>query len=533
MPIQEADDRMEEDLELGNTAPVVDLSDATTNYKIGLSTDEVAQAVEKYGRNEIPVPVSPLYKLFLKQFTGFLPFLIEIACLISLAIQDFTDFGIIAGILFVNGMLGFREEYHAKKALDEISNSVVSEVRVRRNGEVISIPAAELVPGDICMLVGGNIVPADMKWKHGDPLKIDTAALTGESLPRTYPSKEYGAEILSGTTVASGEAYCVVTAIGISTEIGKAQADVLQDKTIRVVSVFQHKIMTVVQVLVSSCFALVFAVLLVDGLVYGGFSRNVRETVLDSLSILIASIPVALPLVLQVNLALGASFMATKHNAIVTSIPALQDIASMSMLCSDKTGTLTTAKMSVIDDKVYAHGKYNSKDVLNFAYMASNPDKKDDPIDQAINNAYGARDTSDKAAFERLYTIGFNPIVKRVVACVNSNGKTFTIAKGLPAKILDTSSGGTDDHELQWKVEGSRANFAMVSRVDKGLSTAGYKTLAVAVCEGDARELDNPEWKLVGLLPLLDPPRADTAATINSLHYANISVKMITGDHVK
>jgi len=230
---------------------------------------------------------------------------------------------------------------------------------------------------------------------------------------------------------------------------------------------------------------------------------------------------------------LGASFMAQKHNAIVTSIPALQDIASMSMLCSDKTGTLTTAKMSVIDDKVYAHNGYNSKDVLNFAYMASNPDKKDDPIDQAILNAYGAKDTSDQAIFERLYTIGFNPIVKRVVACVNSNGRTFTIAKGLPAKILDTSSGGTDDHELQWKVEGSKANFAMVATVDKGLSTAGYKTLAVAVCEGDARELDNPEWKLVGLLPLLDPPRADTAATINSLHYANISVKMITGDHVK
>lgn len=354
----------------------MDLSDATTNYMIGLSTEEVALAVEMYGRNEIPVPVSPLYKLFLKQFTGFLPFLIEIACLVSLVIQDFTDFGIIAGILFVNGMLGFREEYHAKKALDEISNTVVSEVRVRRNGEVISIPAAELVPGDICMLVGGNIVPADMKWKHGDPLKIDTAALTGESLPRTHPSEEYGAEIFSGTTVASGEAYCVVTAIGLSTEIGKAQADILQDKTIRVVSVFQHKIMTVVQVLVSSCFAIVFAVLLVEGLVYGGFSRDVRETVLDSLSVLIASIPVALPLVLQVNLALGASFMATKHNAIVTSIPALQDIASMSMLCSDKTGTLTTAKMSVIDDKVYAHGKYNSKDVLNFAYMASNPDKK-------------------------------------------------------------------------------------------------------------------------------------------------------------
>lgn len=125
---------------------------------------------------------------------------------------------------------------------------------------------------------------------------------------------------------------------GIHTEIGQAQADVLQDKTVMVTSVFQEKLMTVVKILVLASLAVVIAVLLVEGIVYDGFSESVRSSILDALSIMIASIPVALPLVLQVNLALGASFLAKEHHAIVTSIPALQDIASMSMLCSDKTG---------------------------------------------------------------------------------------------------------------------------------------------------------------------------------------------------
>lgn len=160
--------------------------------------------------------------------------------------------------------------------------------------------------------------------------------MTGEPIPRKYPSEEYGDIILSGTTVVAGECYGQVTETGENTEIGKAQADILKDKTVMVVSVFQKKIMTVVQALVSMSLLIVVAVLLVSGFVYGEFENDVQKTILDSLSILIASIPIALPLVLQVNLALGASYLAKHYHAIVTSIPALQDIASMSILCSDK-----------------------------------------------------------------------------------------------------------------------------------------------------------------------------------------------------
>jgi len=535
------------DLEGGNSAKQNDGTDTSssgsevftpTSPELGLSDEQVEKQREVYGTNEIPAPHTPLYVLFLRQFVGFLPFLIEIAAIIALAVQDWTDFAIIAAIMLVNALLGFREEYHAKKSLDEVSNSIDSEITVRRNGETVTLPTKDLVPGDIIMLVGGTIVPADTKWISGDKMSIDTAALTGEPIPRKYPSDEYGDVLLSGTTVVSGESYGQVLRTGTSTEIGQAQENVLKDKSVRVVSVFQVKIMRVVQVLVSTCLALVLAVLLVEGLAYDGFrtSTGVTKSILDALAILIASIPIALPLVLNVNLALGASFMAKEHSAIVTSIPALQDIASMSMLCSDKTGTLTTANMSIILDKIHASGDFSREDVILFAYMCSNPDKKDDPIDRAIVNAFNKSTAkARKSEYVQTEIIGFDPTVKRVVAFVNHQGKMYTIAKGLPAKVIDTAAGSIDDHELQWKVElcDNKEFMKDITDTDTSLSKAGYKTIGVAVCEGDARELgDAAVWKFAGLLPMLDPPREDTAATINSMHHANVSVKMITGDHL-
>ena len=531
-----------------------------TDPSTGLNDEEVAKALETYGPNEIPVKETPLYVIFLRQFVGFLPLLIELAALISLAIGDYVDFGIIAGILAVNAVLGFREEYHAKLSLREVSQSIQSEITVRRNGETQLILSSKIVPGDIVFLVGGTVVPADVKWIMGDTLQIDTAPLTGEPLPRKYPSKDYGDIILSGTTVVAGECYAQVLRTGTKTEIGKAQADILKDKSIQVVSVFQQKIMHVIQILISTSLALVVAVLIVEGVAYNGFDDDVKQTVLNALSIMIASIPVALPLVIQVNLALGASFLAKKHNAIVTTIPALQDIASMSMLCSDKTGktfssfefsglqarstlsltpyptgTLTSGKMSIIPDKIYAADGFQDSDVILYAYLCSNADKKDDPIDRAIVKAFQESEHKDKATeFKQTEIIGFNPTVKRVVAFVKRGDETWTIAKGLPAKIVDTAAGSIDDHELQWKVKGyqDKSFLRKLSTMDTGLSKAGYKTIGIAVCNGNAREQANPEWKFVGLLPMLDPPRSDTAATIESLHHANISVKMITGDHV-
>jgi H+-transporting ATPase len=215
------------------------------------------------------------------------------------------------------------------------------------------------------MLVGGNMIPADVKWIRGDIMSIDTAALTGEPMPRKYPG-ENGNVMLAGTTVRQGECYGQCVAVGTNTEMGRAQADVMADKQVSVVSVFQKKIDTVVQITVSYALCLVIAALLVQGIARGDFANgNAKEAVLAALSIMVAAIPIALPLVIQVscvlqcsqrcngsktllmcfafvtlypitqiNMALGAAFLAKEHNAIVTSLPALQDIASMSVLCS-------------------------------------------------------------------------------------------------------------------------------------------------------------------------------------------------------
>jgi len=196
--------------------------------------------------------------------------------------------------------------------------------------------------------------------------------------------------------------------------------------------------------------------------------------------------------------------------------------------------------MSIITERIFSgtSGTFTKHDVLLYAYLCSNADKKDDPIDRAIVNAFNQSDEAKERAkaYEQTEIIGFNANVKRVVAFVkDQNGNVLTIAKGLPAKILDTTNGGIDDHELQWKVDtiNDKAFLRAVSNTDAGLSSAGYKTIGIAICEGNAREMDDPVWKFAGLVPMLDPPRKDTAATIASLHHANISVKMITGDHVR
>lgn len=186
-------------------------------------------------------------------------------------------------MLVINACLGFHEEYKAKKSLDELSHQLESEVAVRRNGKTVQLNVKELVPGDVVLLVGGTIVPADTQWIKGDTVSVDTAPLTGEPIPRKYPG-EHGDVILSGTTVVAGECYGRVFRTGEHTEIGNAQKEIMADKTVSVVSVFQKKIMLVVQILVSASFALVIAVLLVQGLYYDGFQANVSQTILDAVS---------------------------------------------------------------------------------------------------------------------------------------------------------------------------------------------------------------------------------------------------------
>jgi H+-transporting ATPase len=460
--------------------------------------------------------------------------------------------------LVCNATLGFTEELKAAAALvrsyvlfvahcvllcfpdhddfqAELTNKMEKKIPCLRDGKAEPLLTRLLVPGDVVLMMGGAEVPADIEWLEGDKLSIDTAALTGEPLPRKYPSDQYGKLILCGCTVNDGEAYGIVRKTGTNTEIGSAQADIMHDKATVKVSVFEQRVLLAVKVIVAIALADVIAILLVQGLgrpqqFYRG-TPMIKHDLLTCLSIIVAAVPIALPLVVQVTMALGAAKMATKYNSVVTSLPALQDISSMTVLCSDKTGTLTTAKITIHAESVWCCGDFSREDVALFAGLASNRDKKEDAIDRSVVNHFDKMFGKERAKslakeYKKERSVGFNPEYKRVLFEYSHRklGKV-TVVKGLPSKILNTEDGGRDDAEDQWKCDDYEQLEGTIKQIDEDFSKNGYKTLGVAVKKG------NGPFKFVGILPMLDPPRHDTAQTIKYLVNAGIELKMITGDH--
>lgn len=520
---------------LASGSPNDDMSSSlasTKDARNGLTSAEVEELYKIHGYNELPVIVVPLWYIFLTQFTGTMPYMLELACVLSLAVTDYIDFAIIATMILCNGYLGFHEELKAKESLEELTNKMEQRIAVLRDGHAQHLLTRLLVPGDVILLVGGCAIPADVEWLEGDVLAIDTAALTGEPLPRKYPSHEHGNLILCGCTVRAGEAYCIVRKTGTNTEIGSTQEDIMKDKATAKVSVFEEKVLFVVKIIILASLLDVLIIFFVQGIGREEFESNIKELILTCLSIIIAAVPVALPLVLQVTMALGAGKMAKEYNAVVTSLPALQDISSMSVLCSDKTGTLTTAKISIQSDAVWTADEFTAADLALYGALASNRDKKEDPIDRSVINHFDGIYGQQKAMqmtqeFTKVRLVGFNPIYKRVVAEFNHPVLgNVTIAKGLPAKVIDTENGGVDDASDQWKVDGVERVYPEVSKIDYDLSKSGYKTLGVSI------KINDGPFRFVGILPMLDPPRVDSEQTIKYLQAAGVEVKMITGDHL-
>ncbi len=468
-----------------------------------------------------------------RQFTGTMPYMLEICVLITIYTHDWADMGIILFMLIANASLGFKEQLEAAHALAELTKKMEARINCLRDGGAEMLLTRELVPGDLVMLAGGVQVPADIEWVEGDVLGVDTAALTGEPIPRKYPGNYANPNILCGCTVVSGEAYGIVKFTGAKTEAGAGEADIAKDKSEVKVSVFERKVLLVVQIVVGVSCMMVVVILLVQGFMRHGWKtkKGFNDLLLSCLSIIVASIPIALPIVLQVTMALGAGKMARDFHAVVTSVPALQDISSMSVLCSDKTGTLTTAKITIIPDMTWTPPGFTKEDVALYAYMSANPDKKEDPIDRSVINhfkdVFGDRGPGMLTEYTKVRSVGFNPNYKRVVyEWTHPKLGTIIIGKGIISKVLWTGDGGVDDHEDQWKVQNYEELKETVTKKDYELSKAGYKTLGVSMKVGDK------PWVFVGILAQMDPPRVDTEITINALRSAGIKVKMITGDHL-
>lgn len=469
----------------------------------GISESSVKERIKLYGYNEIEEKrINPFIKI-LSYFWGPIPWMIEFAAILSAIIQHWEDFWIIFALLLLNAIVGFWQEYKADDAISLLKQRLALNARVKRNGKWNSIAARELVPGDVVRIRLGDVVPADIKLFSGEYVSIDESALTGESLP---VEKHKSDMAYSGSIVKQGEMDGVITATGLNTFFGKTAKLVEEAKTI---SHFQKAIIKI------SHYLIVLAAFIISIIFLVSFYRH--EPFLDTLQfglvLTIAAIPVALPAVLSVTMAVGASYLA-KKKAIVSKLVAIEEMAGMDILCSDKTGTITKNELTLADIKSFKN--FSPDDVLLFASLASREEDKD-PIDSAIIQKAKSVDTlADKLSSYQIKEFKpFDPVIKRCeVTVADKNNKIFKITKGAPQVIL----------ALLENSDKEKTSELINKQVDE-FALNGFRTL------GAARTNDQGKWEYVGLVPLFDPPRDDSAETIKAALDLGVKVKMITGDH--
>jgi len=468
----------------------------------GLSKTETSQRLEKYGYNTIEEKVESLWHRVFRRFWGPIPWMIEIAALLSALVQKWEDFIIILIMLLVNAGLDLMQEHRALNALKTLKAKMDQQVTVFRERVFSRVSSIELVPGDIIKLRIGDIIPADVQLLSGDYLLIDQSALTGESLPVNHNINEVA---YANTIVKQGEMLAVVVNTGSHTHfssvvslVAKAQ---LEER-----SHFQKMVIQIGNFLIILTVSLVLLIIMVSLFRHEDFYEIARF----ALVLTIAAIPVALPAVLSVTMAVGAMNLARKQ-AIVSKLTAIEELAGVDIFCSDKTGTLTENRMQVAEPVTLGNHKLN--ELFELAALASKWENND-PIEIPIFN-YIKKNLPDieLTRFKQIHFTPFDPVGKRTEAEVEIDGQNFTVIKGA-AQILIEMAELTDEQIL------------IINEQVSELASKGYRTLAVG------KKMPNETLDIIGLIPLYDPPRADSKQVIADMRNYGVRVKMVTGDHM-
>jgi H+-transporting ATPase len=476
--------------------PMSELQTKLESSPDGLTQAEAQKRLTQYGPNELEEKKTNLFLKFLSYFWGPIPWMIEVAVILSGVVRHWPDFFIIFLLLLTNAVVGFWEEHTAGNAIEALKAKLAINARVKRDGKWINPPARELVPGDIIRMRLGDIVPADARLLDGDPVEVDQSALTGESLPAERKS---GDAVFSGSIIRQGEIGAMVYATGTNTYFGKTAQLVQEAHT---VSHFQKAVLKIGNYLIILAVALVAVI--IGFAIYRGDA--ILTTLQFALVLTVAAIPVAMPTVLSVTMAVGARLLAKKQ-AIVSKLVAIEELAGVDVLCADKTGTLTQNKLT-LGDPFGVNGIPADQVILNAA-LASRADNND-TIDLAVLG--GLKDKEALKGYQAIHFQPFDAVHKRTEATVKAkDGKTFKVTKGAPQVILALS-----------------ANAGQVkSAVDKAVNefaARGFRSLGVARADQEGK------WQFVGVLPLFDPPREDAKATIATALAMGVKVKMVTGD---
>ena len=472
-----------------------DLSLVKLADKSGLTTQEAQRRLETVGPNSMPsAALHPLRRMIDKLWAP-VPWMLEAAIVLQLALHKFTEAAVIAFLLFFNAALGFFQEGKAQATLAALKSRLALNASVQRDGAWKVVPSAELVPGDLVKLSLGAVVAADVKIVDGSVL-LDQSMLTGESIAVESGA---GVETYAGALVRRGEATARVIQTGTRTKFGHTAELV---RTAHVVSSQQKAVLHVVRNLA------IFNGVIIVGLIAYATSRGLpwSETIPLLLTAVLGAIPVALPATFTLATALGARSLA-KMGILSTRLSAVDEAATMDVLCSDKTGTLTQNQLSV--NSVRPMPSFSEAHILALASLAS-AEGGQDPVDEAVRGA--AKQKSEQNPPKLVKFIPFDPARKMSEATATTgDGQSLRIVKGAygtvialaqpPAKV-ESSTGATQADELEKQ---------------------GYRVLAVVAGAPDAMQL-------IGLIALSDPPRSDAAALINELKGLGVRMVMVTGD---
>ncbi|KAL2019447.1 hypothetical protein VTK56DRAFT_9652 [Thermocarpiscus australiensis] len=481
-----------------------------TDTRVGLTSEEVLQRRRKYGLNQMKEEKENLILKFFSFFVGPIQFVMEAAAVLAAGLEDWVDFGVICGLLLLNAVVGFAQEYQAGSIVDELKKTLALKAVVLRDGNLKEVEAPEVVPGDILQVEEGTIIPADGRIVTDDAfLQVDQSAITGESLA---VDKHKGDQCYASSAVKRGEAFLVVTSTGDNTFVGRAAAlvNAASAGTGHFTEVL-NGIGTILLVLV------IFTNLVVW--IASFYRSNPIVTILEfTLAITIIGVPVGLPAVVTTTMAVGAAYLA-KKKAIVQKLSAIESLAGVEILCSDKTGTLTKNKLSLSEP--YTVAGVDPEDLMLTACLAASRKKKGmDAIDKAFLKSlkYYPRAKGVLSKYKVIEFHPFDPVSKKVTAVVESpQGERITCVKGAPLFVLKTVE---EDHPIPEEVDQAYKNKVAE------FATRGFRSLGVARKRGEG------SWEILGIMPCSDPPRHDTARTINEAKSLGLSIKMLTGDAV-
>jgi H+-transporting ATPase len=473
-----------------------------TGKERGISTDEAAKRLQEYGYNEIPEKEESLLHRISRRFWGPIPWMIEIAAILSAVVRRWEDFTIISILLATNALIDLWQESKALNALKVLKEKLAKAAIVLRDGRYETIPARDLVPGDVVKIKIGDLVPADVKLIDGDFLQADQSALTGESLPVT---KKVGDTAYSNSIIKQGEMLAVVTQTALSTFFGKTVALVARAER-EEKSHFQKAVIQIGDYLIALTVFLA-AIILTTALFR---NEDMLEIVRFTLVLTVAAIPVALPAVLSVTMAVGAVNLAKKQ-AIVSRLVAIEELAGVDVLCSDKTGTLTQNRMTVSDPFVF--GGHTVKELMLLAALSSKEENKD-PIEIPLfEYLEKSGEKNELSRYRQTGFIPFDPVSKRTEAAVTDDGGTFAVTKGAAQVILGLCGEEIDRKDI-------------IRRVDD-FAAKGYRTLGVA-----RKKPEDAHFEFIGLIPLFDPPREDSKSTVEEAEKLGLDIKMVTGDNI-